>query len=293
MADTVKTPLGAAQKKTVIGVVVVVGGLAAVVYYRSRKSAAAANAATTATPAAAAANSGYGAGYSSDPYPPDGTQGNPSDPYSTDPSTGMTYGDEQASQYGSSGAFGGYGGYGYGGGGGGNTYGTGGQFTTNAEWSQYVEQYLTGQEGLDPNTVGNAIGKYITGQGVTADQQTVIEQAIAIGGYPPVNGPAGYPPSIQLVKGTGPGPGSSSVQGLKAADVRFDNITVTWRAAKGATSYSVEVTDHRGKHVASGTTTTTRYTARGLKQKTEYAFHVSSVPGGTGQKPAVTRATTK
>jgi hypothetical protein len=74
------------------------------------------------------------------------------------------------------------------------TTGQPGGFTNNAQWAQYVESYLEQTEGADPTTVGNAIGKYITGQPVTADMIAVINNAIAIGGQPPVAGVNGNPP---------------------------------------------------------------------------------------------------
>ena len=79
-------------------------------------------------------------------------------------------------------------------------YPTSGGFTSNAQWSQAAEAFLVGQ-GADANTVGNALGKYITG-GVISDPTatSIVNQAIAFEGYPPVPGPNGFPPSIQ----TGP-----------------------------------------------------------------------------------------
>jgi hypothetical protein len=77
--------------------------------------------------------------------------------------------------------------------------GTGGigGYTSNAAWSQAAESYLVNTTGADANTVGNALGKYITGGSVTSDQMAIINQAIAFVGYPPVAGPNGFPPSIQ------------------------------------------------------------------------------------------------
>lgn len=70
-------------------------------------------------------------------------------------------------------------------------------FTSNAQWSQAAEQYITGQ-GADSNTVGNALGKYITGQTISdANQENYVNQAIAFEGYPPVPGPDGFPPNIR------------------------------------------------------------------------------------------------
>ncbi len=93
-------------------------------------------------------------------------------------------------------AGGGYGFQGYAGGSGG-VFGTGtpGSFTSNAEWAQYVEAYEENNLGADAPTVGNAIGKYLTGQALTTDQVGLVQSAIAIAGYPPVSGPNGNPPN--------------------------------------------------------------------------------------------------
>lgn len=72
-----------------------------------------------------------------------------------------------------------------------------GGFTSNAQWSQAAEDYLVNTTGADANTVGNALGKYITGQTVSDAQEAIINQAIAFEGMPPVAGPQGYPPSIR------------------------------------------------------------------------------------------------
>jgi hypothetical protein len=123
----------------------------------------------------------------------------------------MTYGDEQL--YG--GGFGGsgYGGYGYGGGGGGSTgtgtgSGPGGPpFGSNAAWATYVEGQLAGV--VDPVALSAAVGVYLTGRPATSDQESLIEQCIAIGGYPPVAGTNGNPPGI--VSGGGHPPGTVAV----------------------------------------------------------------------------------
>lgn len=173
-----------------------------VIYAAYRKQSAAKSAAASApSPSTAAASPGY----SNDSYPPDGTTGNPIDPYSTDPTTGQTYGDEQIGYSGANSA-------GYIGGGsspysGGSGYplnyatATSGSiptFTSNAQWSQFAENYMVGTLGMDAQTVGNALGKYLTGQPVTSDQQSIIQQAIAFAGQPPQAGSGGFPPSINL-----------------------------------------------------------------------------------------------
>lgn len=65
-------------------------------------------------------------------------------------------------------------------------------FTTNAAWSQFAISELE-----DPAGLSAALGVYLTGGVPTAAQETLIDEAIAIAGYPPVAGPANYPPGIR------------------------------------------------------------------------------------------------
>lgn len=78
-----------------------------------------------------------------------------------------------------------------------------GSFTNNAEWASYCEAGM-GSSGAD--AIAAALGKYITGGQVTAAQVVSIDEAIAIGGYPPTQGPGGRPPSINQVGATTPVP---------------------------------------------------------------------------------------
>lgn len=218
MADQVKIPgIGEVPKTAAYaGVAVVV--VLVIVYYRSQSSSSGSGSSTAA------------AGSGSDPYPPDGTTGDPADPNSTDPTTGQTYGDEgigsgaAADAYGLGGAYGSYPqdgglypwdgttgnpsdpysmdpstGVTYGDEGGQGTGAPGGPpFGTNAEWSQYAENYLTSTVGEDAGTVSSALGAYTEGQPVTPAQKNIIDQAVAFAGNPPVTGAGGYPPSIRL-----------------------------------------------------------------------------------------------
>ena len=70
-----------------------------------------------------------------------------------------------------------------------------GSFTNNAQWSSYCEAAM-GSSGAD--AIAAALGKYITGGQVTQTQVASIDEAIAIGGYPPIQGPGGRPPSINV-----------------------------------------------------------------------------------------------
>lgn len=81
-------------------------------------------------------------------------------------------------------------------------------FTSNAAWSQYAVSVLQGN-GYDPGTLTAELGLYLAGQAVTAAQETDINAAVAVAGYPPVAGPNGMPPAIN-VSGSKSGGGSGS-----------------------------------------------------------------------------------
>lgn len=177
MADTIKL-FGQNVPKTAAiagGGIVLVGG---VYYYRKNKTASAAQA-SVATAGASEIDPATGYAY-----------GSPEDAAALSTQNGYA-------SPGGLAAGGGYGFTGYAGGSGGGVFGTGspGSFVSNAEWAQYVEAYQENNLGSDPVTVGNAVGKYLTGQPLTADQVGIVQSCIAIGNYPPVSGPNGNPPS--------------------------------------------------------------------------------------------------
>lgn len=263
MADEIKLPGGLHVKKEVA-----IGGgilLTAVVIYFYRKNKAQQAAAAAAAQTAANTTTAGQTGTTIDPqtgYP----YGSPEDQAAL---AAMSYG--QLPTYGS-GPGGNYGPYynppGPGGGGG---------FTTNAQWAQAAEQ-LMGSNGADATAA--ALGKYLTGQPVTSDQQTLIQEAIAVEGYPPVAGPNGFPPSINLTAGGPPPPGGGSIAGLKVTS-RFTNVSATWTPNSGDTSWTVTLTTHQGSQtVGSQTVSTPSVYFGGLQEKTGYAVHVTGTPSG-------------
>lgn len=249
---------------------------------------------------------------STDPYPPDGSTGNPADPNSTDPSTGATYGDEAA---GTLGAGGGTGSLPFGGSGGtsgtissagaypwdgtynnpndpysmdsstGNTYGSEGYtgtgpgggtapsgppFSTNAQWSQYVLDYFTQNQYSDISGRTDAIGLYIAGQPLTAQQATYIHDATAIGGNPPVSGPGNFPPSLRVSGTTSASGAPGQSPGLSVTPYKgYANFG--WSGVTRALDYELLVTGAGGK--GTGTSHIDR-SVRGLN-----AEHVGLTPG--------------
>lgn len=183
---------GKQKKQTVYvigGIVVAVIGIG---YYRSKKSAAAATTAASTTATDTSSTDTTGSGYV-DPNAYGAGSAGAANGYQYDPTTGQYDIPSGQPLYGGTSQPGG--------------------FTSNSQWSQAAEEYLAGTVGLDATAVQAALGKYITGGNVTADQQNIIEQAIAAEGYPPQSGPNGYPPSIKLVATTPAPPAAASNAG--------------------------------------------------------------------------------
>jgi hypothetical protein len=182
---TVDVPLaGKVNKKVLAGAAGVVTALIIIYYVRKPK----------ATPAAAT---------TTDQYPPDGTVGDPTDPYSTDPATNQTYGNESVGSGGTFGAFT----SGVGTGVGSGTFDTGSTtssttvgppFSRNADWSSYViSQISSTNPNVDVGALTDAIGLYLNGQPLTPTQKQLVFDAIAVGENPPVAGANNYPPQLR------------------------------------------------------------------------------------------------
>jgi hypothetical protein len=216
MAD-IKTPFGMVPKwalYTGLGV----GGLAAVYVYEKKK---ATKAAQTATPSNAANGAGYAYGYGSQ-Y----AYGSASGQYGYGAYTYDAYG------YGSgavgAGAYGSP--YGYGSFGSGISTVGATQVTTNAEWTQAALSQLTTQ-GYTGESVLTALGAYTTGQDVSAAEQPVVSAAIAVEGYPPVEGTNGYPPGIKTTTATtGGGAGGGQASKVTVPDVKGETQEDAFRA---------------------------------------------------------------
>lgn len=260
MADTVKIAGKPFNKTLVIGGVGIVL-VAGVYYYRKNKASSAAQASVNAAGSSA-----------------------------IDPATGYPYGSAEDAaalsaqdNYQDPSTLGGYGYTGYAGGSGSGVFGSGqpGSFNNNAEWAQFVENYEINNMGGDAPTVGNAIGKYITGQSLTDPMVSIVQSAIAIGGYPPVSGPNGNPPGY--ITGSSspvptPTPGTKfpnnqtgqvhSVTTGQSAQVSTNNAGQTWNYI-GVKSSSKEPMSQTGtvKSLTTGLTAKVTTSDAGLHWK--------------------------
>lgn len=128
--------------------------------------------------------------------------------------------------------------------------------SSNPQWVQAAMQELA--LTADPNALASALGLYVTGQAVTPDQETLIDQAIAVEGYPPVAGPNGYPPAIRTQPAPGQGGGGAvpgPVTGLRATEWGLSHASFAWGAVTGATSYVISQPNGQPREV-SGTEAT-------------------------------------
>jgi hypothetical protein len=190
-------------------------------------------------------------------------------------------------------------------------------FADNASWGQYVETAL-GSNGSD--SIAAAIAKYLSGQPVTVDQQTTIEEAIALANYPPVTGPNGDPPSMTLLSssgtgtgtgtgtgdgtgtgsgdgtgtgsgsgsgsGTGTAGGTSTVSGGHVVSVNNNDVVIAWTAAGPAKQWRVVTTGPGPQNGRSGIVGTPKASYSGLEAKHNYEFTVTPWAGGKAAGPS-------
>jgi hypothetical protein len=265
MDGSIKTPIGTISKKTALWAGVGTGVLALLVWYRKRQNT-----------SAAADTTGE-----------------------INPATGYVYGSaEDASaleaqanyQYPSGSA----------GGGGGSSITTG--FTSNSQWAQAVVQYMTDNSTVtDPSQLQEALGKYLTGAAVTDTQKNLIEQAIAVQGYPPVAGTTGYPPAInQNPTSSTPGETTSkpgTVSGLHVTNAATGEIDLAWTAVQGATRYEVYRIGTAGAAKGQGSERVVSYDTSvkiyPLASKSTYRFDVYALNAAGSSAAVSVSATTK
>jgi hypothetical protein len=121
-----------------------------------------------------------------------------------------------------------------------------GAYTNDAQWTQAA---LISLQQADPSTsseiISAALGAYINGVAATSDQQSIIQQAIALQGFPPVGGQNGYPPSIKNAPAattpppTNNPPPSGNLVAPSGLNVHPTKTTApaSWNAVSGATGY--------------------------------------------------------
>jgi hypothetical protein len=154
--------------------------------------------------------------------------------------------------------------------------------TTNAEWTQAALSALEAQ-GVAGTTALAALGMYLAGQPVSASNAQIVQQAIALEGYPPQQGPNGYPPAIQQQQSTGqtgttPAGGSTTsapkaATGLRVTGASKTSLSYTWTGVPGAQFYDTYAT-YQGARIGYQRITTAKRTISGLGANRTYTLHV-------------------
>jgi hypothetical protein len=295
--DTVKLPIaGPVKKKTAAAVLISLAGIAAILWYRRSRSsgspgsATAAAGATVTDPAGnvcSAVNpaTGYCPGTAEDLSAQQ--QGGLA---SADTSSEGMYYDPATGLYDLTSPYSGQGG--------GST-----GYTSNAQWSAAAEQGM-GSDGAD--AIAAALGKYLLGLPLTSDQVTIIEQAIATAGQPPIPGPGGYPPSYKTAHGGGGGGGGGTKpkpkkparapSGTHTSNITWNSAMLGWQKVTDATSYRVYFSEEaKGTRPVehSATVKGTSYHLTGLKDRSTHHWQVAAVnKAGEGPRSALVTFTT-
>lgn len=163
-------------------------------------------------------------------------------------------------------------------------------YTSNAAWSQAVQAGLS-DIGYDPTTVATALGLYLTGTPMTADQANIVKTAIAEFGPAPVGNlqiilqPDKQPSTTTSGStGTSASGGKSGTPaakapakpgGVRASNVTSDSFRLDWAAVPGATAYKVRVT-YQGALAASETVFHNYANVGGLDPNHTYTTHVAA-----------------
>jgi hypothetical protein len=150
-------------------------------------------------------------------------------------------------------------------------------FTDNHAWSQYVEEYLITVNGLNASRTSAALGAYLAGRAVTDDQRSIIDQATAVGGLPPVAGLGGYPPAIRHVVNPAIRHAVNPVTKLRMLAHTRTSITAGWAASPRATSYQARLDDH-----AAITLRSTYHDFGGLAPGSAHRVRVQAEPAAAG-----------
>lgn len=147
---------------------------------------------------------------------------------------------------------------------------------TDAEWSMQATEALAGE--FEAGALSIALGRYVTHQGLNADQQNMVRAAIGKVGYPP----GGQYPVTADTSGT---PSTfNEPTGLKASAVTSTSVTLEWSKVTGASGYRLFRSDLGGEPI--GDSGDTKAYARGLQPNKSYTFTVAArtATGATGPK---------
>lgn len=145
---------------------------------------------------------------------------------------------------------------------------------TNNEWfAEAVERLSNG--GWNAQAVQSALGDFLTGQSLSADEASIVRAAVgAMGGYPPAG-----PMSIKETPGVSDSSKLPAPTGLKTTAVGSTTVDLSWTAVPEAKQYRVYRSGAAQNVAASADT---KAQVAGLEPGKSYTFYVAA--GLTGEK---------
>jgi chitodextrinase len=159
--------------------------------------------------------------------------------------------------------------------------------TTNSQWTQYAAAQLSqGSDNWSYATIVGALGKFIANKALTTTEQTIVQAAIAVAGYPPEGSHSIIPGGDTKI--------TVAPTGLKVVSTTTTTAVLSWNAVAGAQSYRAY---RSGASTAVGVTDApnTTVTVSGLQPNTEYSFQVAadSIGDTPGPKSSSVKGKTK
>ena len=157
-------------------------------------------------------------------------------------------------------------------------------YATNGQWVQSVIQYMIDNDLVqDSSQLSSALGKYITGAYCSDTDVSLVQQAIAVQGFPPLAGPTGYPPSINRNAPSTPPPTTTPVDtsmGRKIASFQLGKITknsiaVNWSVIGKPTNTKLKI----NANVVDLPASQHSFEFRNLKPGNQYNITVSILSG--------------
>lgn len=137
--------------------------------------------------------------------------------------------------------------------------------TTNADWRALVKERLA--ESYESRLIDDALGRYLNRRPLSTMDQTIVQDAIAAAGYPPVG-------SYTIITG-GDTELKVAPSGLTATPAAT-KVTLKWVAVPGAASYRIY---REGITQNVGTSLDTVAEVAGLDPGKSYRFRVAGVSG--------------
>lgn len=159
--------------------------------------------------------------------------------------------------------------------------------TTNSQWTQYAATQLSqASDTWSYGAIVSALGAFIANKALTSAQQSIVQAAIALAGYPPEGSHVIVPGGDTKV--------TVAPTGLAVTSTTTTTAVLSWSPVAGAESYRA-YRSGASTNVGSTDAPNTTLTVSGLQPNTEYSFQVAatSIGNAPGPRSTAVKAKTK